>query len=647
VTRSAPRLTLAGLMLLAAAWLSLWLPLPEPATLPALLAGLAVWGAACARWPRLWLFALPTLLAVVDTAPWTGWFLFDLPDVMLLVALAVELGRRASFRPLPVGGLALFAVAAFLLSMVLSLLVGTGADLSVLTRMPGPNDLYDYLSPWNGPRVALGVLWAVALLPVLARLTREDPGAPAVLAAGLALALVLVGIAAIRERWLYTDFLDFTREYRVVATFASMRVGGSHIGAFIVLALPAALALILLERRWLTLLLGVAALTAGLGALFLTYTRAAWLGGAVGLGTATLSVLFHGSGRERPASRWQPALTAVAGLVALATFAAAITLSGYARQRLAATPEDFGSRLAIYADALAMMDPGPTAQLFGMGLGSFPAVYYTRNPDGVSPSRRLIDEEGGNRFMRLLVGVGGRYPEELLFAIYQRLPLRPQESWTLTLRARSPNAGRLTVEIKEKPTLYGGHGIEVGQARQIGPDWQEYRFTFDSGRLGAGQLFTRRAATLLLRAAPEQGVVDVDDVRLLDRTGHDIMRNGDFSAGHEDWTFEAPHHVAYQVKNAFIGIYFDQGAVGLAAFLMLLVAAAAAYPEARQMRPGPAAGLAGGIAGFLLSGMFDNPFTEPRIILLFMIVLFQLLVMRPMRARERHLPGGEPKVVRH
>ncbi len=168
--------------------------------------------------------------------------------------------------------------------------------------------------------------------------------------------------------------------------------------------------------------------------------------------------------------------------------------------------------------------------------------------------------------------------------------------------------------------------------RTIGAGWAEHEIPFDSGTLGIGPLELRRSATLLLRAGPEDAVVDVDDIRLLDQAGVDIMRNGDFRAGHGAWTFEAPHHVAYQVKNAFIGIYFDQGALGLAALLALLVAGAAAYPAAQHLQPGVAAGLAGSIAGFLVFGLFDNSLTEPRIALLFMIVLFQLLVLAGARA---------------
>ena len=152
MTGSIPRLALAVLAVLAAVWLAMWISLP----LPGVLAGLALWGAACARWPRLWLFLLPTLLAVVDTAPWTGWFFFDLSDLMLLVALAVELARRGPLWPVPVSGFAWFAIAAFVASLLLSLLFGAGADPAALIRPPGPNGLFDYLSPWNGLRVAIG-----------------------------------------------------------------------------------------------------------------------------------------------------------------------------------------------------------------------------------------------------------------------------------------------------------------------------------------------------------------------------------------------------------------------------------------------------------------------------------------------------------
>jgi len=61
------------------------------------LAALALWGAAAARWPRLWLFVLPAALPAANFAPWTGWIVFDEFDLVVMGAAAT--GFAALARP--------------------------------------------------------------------------------------------------------------------------------------------------------------------------------------------------------------------------------------------------------------------------------------------------------------------------------------------------------------------------------------------------------------------------------------------------------------------------------------------------------------------------------------------------------------------
>lgn len=84
----------------------------------------------------------------------------------------------------------------------------------------------------------------------------------------------------------------------------------------------------------------------------------------------------------------------------------------------------------------------------------------------------------------------------------------------------------------------------------------------------------------------------------------------------------------WHMKNLFMHVLFDQGAIGLIllsvlifmAFFRLTVKGARHHPLA------PA--LAGGLAGFIVVGMFDSLLDVPRLSLLFYFLLMVSLVIR-------------------
>jgi len=61
----------------------------------ALTAAFAAWIVAAARWPRLWLFALPAAMPILNFSPWTGWLIFDEFDLLVLGVLAGGFASRA------------------------------------------------------------------------------------------------------------------------------------------------------------------------------------------------------------------------------------------------------------------------------------------------------------------------------------------------------------------------------------------------------------------------------------------------------------------------------------------------------------------------------------------------------------------------
>jgi hypothetical protein len=67
-------------------------------------------------------------------------------------------------------------------------------------------------------------------------------------------------------------------------------------------------------------------------------------------------------------------------------------------------------------------------------------------------------------------------------------------------------------------------------------------------------------------------LIDVDNVALLDDSGRNLVRNGDFSKGMQRWFFSTDSHLAWHTKNLFVHVLFEQGWFGLGAFVVLLAA---------------------------------------------------------------------------
>ena len=125
----------------------------------------------------------------------------------------------------------------------------------------------------------------------------------------------------------------------------------------------------------------------------------------------------------------------------------------------------------------------------------------------------------------------------------------------------------------------------------------------------------------------DDSVVDIDDIALLDSHGENLLKNGDFSEGHDFWTFESSEHTAFQAKDGYVGTYFEQGALGLAALVVVVVSILRVVPEALRNHPEGAAALSGAVLGFLILSLTDNPFTVPRLTTLFLVALFSVAVM--------------------
>ncbi|MFN0159928.1 MAG: hypothetical protein ACKVQQ_01785 [Burkholderiales bacterium] len=458
-------------------------------------------------------------------------------------------------------------------------------------------------------------------------------------------ALILIAIAVVLCAWTFS-----AGGYRALAaTLAVLAIAFHHggtprtrtpRGALLIWGLPAAalaLASLMVPKGIYLAYAGIVAAyalaafsgraPAGLAAgLFLAAGVAApalgayWSGdgmrAALAAGTASVFAWAAAALNRRTSRPWWRAdanhvITAVL-LILPAALAIPVAGSYYMSTRFAAIGADSGGRMHHFRSGLAMIDEGPLAKSFGMGLGRYPEVYYWRNLAGEYPGTFGIGEDDNGRFLRL---TGPRYAIGYgdTLRIGQSLP-QPQGVWFASFRARSTGpAATLYLNLCAKHLLYpqacAGASVALKSAQ-----WTRFNLPLN----GKGEADARGALPrphFLMLGIDAQGArVDIDDFQLLDGSGRPLIANGGFETGMTGWFYFSDHyHLAYHAKNILIHVLFEQGGIGLIAFL--LVIALATWRAARA--GGDASLLAVAIGGFMVVGMFDTLIDVTRLSMLF------------------------------
>ncbi len=553
--------------------------------------------------PNAWLVVVPATLPLLDLAPWTGRFFLDEFDLVMLVTAGTLYlrGRRwpgLGLTPLwPL--LTLFGA-----SLLVSLLLGLGS--------PPPLDANAFSSYWSGYnslRVAKGFIWG-GLIFLLLRLSRPQPAQLArLLSIGIGIGLLGVGLVGLWERWLFAGFADSNHTYRIVSTFSSMHTGGGHIEAYLAAALPF---LWLGLSHWRSALLALPVMLLTMYVTVFTVAR----GGVLALGVV-LVVLTGASLRQswRSGRRMQAAIPVSVMAVLAAVLLVGIG-GGYFQQRLAQTGEDWQIRMNHWQLALGMMDSTPMAQMFGMGLGSFPRVYLERGPADKQSATYGFTSEGGNNYLRLGTG------DTVYYA--QRVAVRAGESYHLELEVRSATAAaRVSVPVCEKQLLNSRNCVWNEFTVPGDGRWHRLTRDFSSGEVGVEDGLKRPPVELYLHHPGQGSVVDIDNLRLLDSRGNNLLGNGGFSMGGDYWFFKTHSHLPWHIKNFWVHLLFEQGWVGLLLFTSLILFALARLGR-MAWRGQPLAWVwLASLLGMLTVGMFDSLVDTPRLATL--LVAFSLL----------------------
>ena len=588
-------------------------------------AGLTVYAMALWRWPSLWLAVLPALLPAFDLTPWTGWTLIGEPDLFVLLTVGILAPRapprRADFfvRGLPAAALVL-TVVSYLASVALGL------------ALPGPEGGSDnpYLRPDNAIRLAKGFFAALALLPFLRQRMRTRGDTMAWLGAGMVAGMALVAAAALAERIVFTGPFDFTTDYRVVATFSGMNIGGGYIGAYFALSLPFLLVFTLRPRAPALIMLFAVAIAAGY-ALVVTFARAAYGAAAVSITVACLGWSWAAYRRHRSAFSSLAVLSL--GFLLVGGLALAAFDTGFMAERLRRIVPDLALREGNWAGGLALRDDDIATTVFGMGLGTYPRVLLARKPDDRFPTNFAVGHDGGYAFLSLRAG-SATY-------VGQKVPIASGQQYRLFLALRSPEGpeggGALTVMLCEKLLLYSARCRNATFQPPVRGIWQDFGAAISTAgfdpRVVLG--FLKRPVELSFFNPTRGTTIEVGHIRMLDPQDRDFLANGDFSRGTERWYFTDDDYILWRIHSQFFESLFETGVLGLIALILLTVTALVGGARALGRGDSMAAAVIGSLVAFLLSGLFDNLLEVPRLGTLFYIVAFTGLTMMPAPARKQ------------
>ena len=630
--RTAPPARLIALGLLVAAVLSIlsyplgWMPL--------LL--LLVLAAVCWRWPGSWLIVVPAALPLLDFSYLSGRLFWSEFDTLLLLTLAIGYSRERDNPAMIWPGrlpLVIYALSA-LIGLVSGLLPLAPLDFNAFTH---------YTSPYNALHAVKGFAFAMAFLPLVkAEWLKSESRFTARLAWGMTLGLAFELLYVLWERATFSGLWNFDTDYRITGSFPGMNIGGASIEAYLVLAAPFVWLWAWPRRRvWAMLLAGGLYALAAYGVM-VTFSR----GGQAAFAVATLLTL-GGFVRLTGKTRKQGMagiLFLLVGVVAASLVAWPIVSGKFSQARLATVQVDAGVRIAHWQDALNILSQAGNPVL-GAGSGAFPASFYWYSSAPSRPATYAFVKQGDNVFLRL----GGG---EMLY-FEQEVPVKPGHTYRILLDVRtSSKSAALTVPVCEKALLYS-FTCRWNTLKLSGGDsqWQHREIRVSTEGFGPPGSRLKRPVKLTIFNPDSTTLVDVDNIALFDETGRNLVRNGDFSKGMQRWFFSTDSHLAWHAKNLFVHVLFEQGWIGLGAFVALLGVTGLTLLR-RAGREAMALTLLVSLTSFLIVGLIDSLIDEPRLDFLFFLLLGIALISggkvlphRRKSRRSRSSPTGHEVVI--
>lgn len=584
-----------------------------------------------------WLFLLPALLPVLNFSPWTGWWLLDETDLLVLALAAGAYARWACTRheaTRDVRGVPWWLWLLLLASLVGGVwrgLLDAGMDPVALGGWLRDSRLWQeglyagYDSAWNTLRVAKSLAWGLLLVPLLrAPAAQQGPGPVPLLARGMVSGLALVGLVVLWERLVYAGLFEFNLPYRTTAWFWEMHVGGGAIDAYLAMATPFAFWAMWSARapwRWLgaNLLMWVTVYV-----VLTTYSRGVYL--AVVLALVFMAAVAWVC-RIPPAAGRAWGRRDLAAVLAAVAFQSALVLGGgtYMFDRLAASNVDLIGRVAHWLAGISLVNHGEDLAL-GLGVGRLPAHYSQETPDGeLSGSARWSGLQQGKAHV-VLSGPATRGELVGLFSLTQRVRLEDTGPYVVRLRAQVDLPVSLVVSLCERHLLYSYQcqweyvDLEPGEDDAL--NGIEASLQGDAfGERGPWQRL--RGGVLAITPTEAGSVVRLESVELINAQGRQVLSNTRFIQGMAHWfPMARGHFLPWHMDNLYLELLIERGLIGLAV-LGLWLAWAATRLWAGLRHADPSAWVLGGaLFGMLSLGAVISVTELPRLALMLVLLLF-------------------------
>lgn len=566
----------------------------------ALAAALGIYFLLLLRDANWWAVVIVALLPALDLAPWSGWLLFGELDIFLLITVAaVVLAPRNDQRAYyPRAGTVLLSL--FALAMVVSIAIGLSP-----WEPYSPDALSTFHTPYNALRVGRGALWGLVLIA----LARRTPSVQEHFITGMVVGLLLVGMIVLWEAIAFLGPFRFSGDYRVSGSFSAISTAGAQIESYVAAASPFA-ALWIIRGGWIKRLVGILGLILAAYCVAATVSRLGYVAFAGALTVFCLAWILSW--------RKHAIVTSVLGAILLALIATgAVYLTSHGSaivSRLQEAGSDFDNRAKHWHRVWDMIGPDSPSVFLGMGLGSYPRLFYWNAPPEQRPGIFHFEHDQNDTYIRLGVGK----------AVYvdQFLDIRRDGSYILRAAVRSTaGSNAFHAKVCEKWILYSMRCIDFTEALKQADGWQELSFSIGANRLGSASSRLPRPVKLTIMNQGK-GALDITRVKVLDANGRDLVLNGDFSKGGDRWYFSADDHFPWNIFNIFLEVLFEQGWVGLIIFVALLAYTSAKLFQRVLQRDLVAAAHLAALCGFFIPALFDSVIDEPRMRTLLLLLMF-------------------------
>ena len=325
---------------------------------------------------------------------------------------------------------------------------------------------------------------------------------------------------------------------------------------------------------------------------------------------------------------------ATIGFAALVMGSVAIFSGGaYMGGRFSTSRGDLDSRVAHWTEGVSRLK-SPEQWLLGKGLGRFPATSLYESLDAALPGSYHLSHRDGETFLSL----SGPRIKYLGFGeflrVSQRVDVQPNSHYALTIEARTASQLALHIEICEKQLLYNAGCAFAEPVVPPGLDrWKTLVVPLDTKGLTGSAWYAHKPVFFAIAVANPGSAVEIRNMRLVGPHGVEVLANGDFSDRTAHWFSSSDkYHLPWHIKNLALDLLFDQGAIGLALFILLVGGALIRTALGRAQRHPDAPYVAAAIVGFAIVGAFDSLLDVPRVAFLFYFVVMLGLMLRNPRA---------------